>query len=431
MTAKSSALLLAAVLAAPPTLSPRPAARSDGARFEIPRDDFLIDEVVPVVVAGVTPHAAVTIRLRGGRDDVWNAAATFPADADGRIDLAHTPPSKGTYKDADAMGLFWSAERKTQSSSNEAPTDEDEAAAAERWTLTAEIDGTIVAQATIERRAFAPGVRVTPVHADGLVGALYEPSEPGRHPTMLVLGGSEGGIPRAAGHAGGLASRGYTALALAYFNAENLPRALSNIPLEYFGKALRWLAAQPSVDASRIGVIGASRGAELALLLGASYPDLRLVVAYMPSNVVNRGCCDTSTQVAWTIGGRPVAPPTPPRGRFGGFEPSHAEIPVENIRGPILLVSGKDDGVWDSAPMAGRIVARLERSHFKYDLESLIYDHAGHSLTRPYASTMYLDGRRHPISGRIVHMGGTPAGTAKAREDAWNKMLAFLDRQLR
>jgi hypothetical protein len=34
---------------------------------------------------------------------------------------------------------------------------------------------------------------------------------------MIVLGGSEGGIPRPVGHAGGLASRGYATLALAYF----------------------------------------------------------------------------------------------------------------------------------------------------------------------------------------------------------------------
>jgi dienelactone hydrolase len=39
--------------------------------------------------------------------------------------------------------------------------------------------------------------------------------------------------------------------------------------------------------------------------------------------------------------------------------------------------------------------------------------------------------RRNPLTGRPVQMGGTPAGTAKAREDAWTRMLAFVDRNLR
>jgi dienelactone hydrolase len=311
------------------------------------------------------------------------------------------------------------------------PSDEDDdVSTAERWTLTAEVGNAIVARANIRRRAVAADVRIVPVRADGLVGVFYEPPGGGRHPAVLVLGGSGGGIPPAAGPAGGLASRGYAVLALAYFGVDGLPRALSNIPLEYFGTALRWLAAQPSVDVGRIGVLGASRGAELALLLGASYSNIRAVVAYMPSNVVWRGCCDQSTPVAWTVGGRPVAAMPPPGRRFG-LDSERAEIQVERIRGAVLLISGKDDGVWESAPMAEKVVARLKRGNFPYPSQSLTYDHAGHSITRPYTSTMNLNGRRHPLSGRVMHLGGTPAGTAQAREDSWRQMLTFVDRHLR
>jgi hypothetical protein len=30
-----------------------------------------------------------------------------------------------------------------------------------------------------------------------------------------------------------------------------------------------------------------------------------------------------------------------------------------------------------------------------------------------------------------MHLGGTPAGTAQAREDSWRQMLTFVDRHLR
>jgi dienelactone hydrolase len=398
-------------------------------RFELPKDDVLVDDTIPIVLSGLKPHSMATLHLRGGQDAQWSSSATFAADAVGRIDLTTMAPAKGSYKEVDPMGLFWSAERRA-SSSDVAGSEDDAESLPDQWTLVAEVDGSLVARVNVRRRAVAPGVHLAPLRESGMVGMFYEPSGGGRHPAFLVLSGSGGGVPPAAGPSGGLASRGYAVLALAYFGVPGLPRSLSNIPLEYFGTALRWLAAQPSVDASRIGVLGGSRGAELALLLAAMYPNLRTVVAYMPSNVVWRGCCDMTTQVAWTVGGRPVAAMLPP-GRRMPFDAPRVEIPVERIRGAVLLVSGKDDGVWDSAPMAEKIVARLRRYDFAYPYQSLTYDHAGHGITRPYTSTMELNARRHPLTGRAVHMGGTPAGTARARDDSWRQMLAFVDRHLR
>jgi dienelactone hydrolase len=113
------------------------------------------------------------------------------------------------------------------------------------------------------------------------------------------------------------------------------------------------------------------------------------------------------------------------------LEAKRAEIEVEKIHGAVLLISGSDDGVWESAAMAGKIVARLKRAGFSYPFESLTYDHAGHSIARPYLPTTNLNGRRHPVSGRIMQMGGTPAGTAKAREESWQQMLLFVDSHLR
>jgi bile acid acyltransferase/acyl-CoA thioester hydrolase-like protein len=56
---------------------------------------------------------------------------------------------------------------------------------------------------------------------------------------------------------------------------------------------------------------------------------------------------------------------------------------------------------------------------------------ASHAVTRPYATTMNLNGRRHPLTGRLVHVGGTPTGTARASEDSWRQLLVFVDRHLR
>jgi dienelactone hydrolase len=382
--------------------------------FVLPRDAYLIDERIPLVLEGLPPGAQVTIDLKGGPPNNQQASsATFVADAAGRVDVAASAPVRGSYSKADAMGLFWSA--KPQHAGGAAPPAETDAAAGPRWTLSASVDGRLLAETTVTRRAVDPSVRVTRVRERGLVGTLYEPAEPGRHPAMLVLTGSGGGIPPPAGPAGGLASRGYTVLALAYFNAEGLPPTLSNIPLEYFGTALQWLIARPSVDPERVGVIGASRGAELALALGVLYPTLHAVAAFEPSNVVWRGCCDRFSLVAWTFKGNPV--PT-------------GEIAVEHIQGGVFLVSGKSDGVWESASMGDAIVARLKHHQFAFPVQHLSYDHAGHAIGRPFTTTMTIDSLRHPLTGRIMPMGGTPEGTAHAREDSWRALLEFLDANL-
>jgi dienelactone hydrolase len=266
------------------------------------------------------------------------------------------------------------------------------------------------------------------VRENGLVGAFYQPPGQGRHPAVIVLSGSGGGVPPATSQAGGLASRGYAVLALAYFAAEGLPPSLSHIPLEYFGNALGWLAAQPSVDSSRIGVLGTSRGGELALLLGSAYPQIRTVVAYVPSNVVWGGCCNSINEPSWTVEGRPLAWVNPRARDFAAME--RAAIRVEKIKGAVLLISGRQDQVWKSASMSEQAMSRLQRNHFAYAYKHVAYDGAGHAIGRPYTSTMDLEAR-HPLSGRIMHFGGTPEGTAHAREDSWRQTLAFLDEHLR
>ena len=362
-------------------------------QFELPRQSFLIDDVVPITVSGLAPGDTVTIRARGG---VWSSSAGFTANANGVVDVA------------DPMRLFWAAEHDRSAAHAPPP---------ETWELTAEAKGAVVAKTIVQRRAVAEDVVIAPVREQGLVGVFYRPAGEGRHPAILVLSGSGGGIPPATGFAGGLASRGYAVLALAYFGAERLPRSLERIPLEYFGTALNWMAQQPSVDPARVGVLGSSRGAELALLLGSLLPQIRTVVAYMPSNVVWGGCCDRMGVPAWTIRGRPAA--------IG------AAIPVEQIHGGVLLISGRQDGVWHSTSMAESIMARLDRYHFAYAHAHFAYDDTGHAIARPYTPTTDINELRHPLTGRLMYMGGTPAGTAHAREDAWRQTLTFLSEQLR
>lgn len=113
------------------------------------------------------------------------------------------------------------------------------------------------------------------------------------------------------------------------------------------------------------------------------------------------------------------------------LEMERASIRVERIRGAVLLISGRGDRVWHSTEMADRMIARLRRNQFAFPYQHLAYNDAGHGIGRPYSSTMDIGHVIRPLTGRVMSLGGTPAGTAKAREDSWRQVLKFLDDNLR
>ncbi len=159
----------------------------------------------------------------------------------------------------------------------------------------------------------------------------------------MLLSGSGGGLSEA--QAALHASRGYAALALAYFRAGHLPETLVRIPLEYFERAIAWLAARPDVDAGRLAVGGTSRGGELCLLLASRYPQFKAVVARVPSAVVYGGIggADGHLQPAWTYHGEGIP--------FVHSRPGHLpEYETAGEKGfaltPIFLRSLEDKGNW-------------------------------------------------------------------------------------
>jgi hypothetical protein len=286
------------------------------------------------------------------------------------------------------------------------------------------------------------------VRENGLVANFHRPSTSGSHPGIIVIGGAGGGLgsPNAVGSL--LAERSYAALALAYFGLEHLPARLQEIPLEYFKSAIEWMRAQPSVDPNKIGLVGTSKGGEAALLVGATYGEIRAVVAYSPSHVVFQGIDEawsnaSASKSSWTLDGKPV-PFVPFRmdndciERYGFYlglylgslqdqqAAERAAIPVERINGPILLASGTDDAIWPSSMMCERVVERLRESEFAFSFQHFSYDGAGHLLAGPSRLAP-----ARPIGAGDMAIGGTESANAAARDDAWAKVCTFFSTYLK
>lgn len=418
--------------------------------------DALIDVPRQIRVENVAPGQTVEISALTRRNGVlWQAHAAYTAGEDGVVDLTRDAPISGDYTGLSPMGLIWSqapVDSPSREHFNHPVTD---ALVTDVVARVGGVEGGVQAQATFTQRLALDGVTRHEVREEGLVGTLYLPagSKPGSHPAVMILNGSGGGInePRAALYA----SRGYAAFALAYFKAPGLSDYISNTPLEYFQTGLRWLRKKVQPKHDFVAISGQSRGGELVLLLGATFPkEVSAVVAYVPGAVVHSGqnACDPKIGregPTWLLGGKPIphvwennrtatwAPfdegPSPHRHEKAILtalqDPdavARARIRVEDIEGPVMLLSGTDDGSWPSSLYSKMVQDKLVDVKHPYPVEWLDYENGGHSILFPYVPTTQLV-YAHPVSGKISTSGGNPKDNARADQESWEGVKKFLD----
>jgi len=335
------------------------------------------------------------------------------------VDASKVAPVKGEYRTVSAMGLIWAMKPEAKDVHiYEAPHE----LAAQTVHFHLLQSGKEIASTQLEQAILREGVKQ--IHVDGeLRGVLFVPAGEGKHPGVLVLGGSEGGTLTR--RAAWLAGHGYAAFALCYFRCEGRPQELRDIALEYFGEALTWMRHRPEIGDEPLAVMGVSRGGELALQLGSMYPWIKAVVAYVPANVRYPSCCQMPLGPSWTWKGAALAWANPrDKGDAAGL--MRAEIQVEHTQGRVLMIGGEDDGVWPSAGMVEEVAARLRQSKFAYPVVVLKYPHAGHRAGMPEIIPAWHNSVVHPGAVRATDYGGTPEGNAESSLDAIPKVLEFL-----
>jgi len=297
-------------------------------------------------------------------------------------------------------------------------------------------------------------VRTLEVRTDGLVGAFVAP-DASRGPGLLALSGSDGGCHVYMARL--LAEQGFPCLALRYFGARGLPRQLVEVPIDYIEVAIQWLRDRPEVTGGRIGIVGASKGAELALLSAALMPDrVGAVVGYAPSSVAFAGISmsrEGRRRSSWTWRGSalpfvPYPESFRPSVRLRGLSlapvyqlalanseaVASAAIAIERSEAAILLISGDRDRMWPSSAMAGDLVSRLGGAGKGDLVEHLRYADAGHSFmpwrpnSGPESLGKAIDAVRMTGWSGIFDLGGQPKANKEALHHAWPQVVAFLRR---
>ncbi len=274
------------------------------------------------------------------------------------------------------------------------------------------------------------------VELDEPEGLIAGPSGVEPSVGILVLSGSSGRVERDRVRL--LAKCGVVALSFRWFGAVGQPPGICEVPLELFRPAIDRLATY----AESLAVLGVSKGAEAALLLGTRDPRLSVVIACAPSSVVwanlGAGVDGTSRPLrsSWTTDGaalafvpydEPFVIPTVaglPTYRalyersldtFAELVPG-ASIPVERIGGDVIVAAGGDDMVWPSVRFAHEIADR--RAEHGLATTVLTEAGAGHRIVFP--------GEAPILGGAAMARGGTPSSDAALGQKVWAAMRRVL-----
>lgn len=209
-------------------------------------------------------------------------------------------------------------------------------------------------------------------------------------PLIVGLGGSEGGNAWTSDYwkktRDQFIEKGYAFLAIGYFGAKGTPDILNKIAIEDIYNAIKTATKNRKINKKKIAIIGGSRGADLALLLGSYYKDINCVVSIVGSNAVFPGHTTHYSTSCWTYQNKelpfvPVNEEALPflmkRDLKGTFEAmlkdtiavGKATIKIENIKGPVFLLSATKDEICPSKLMAEMMMERLKSNNFKYHYE--------------------------------------------------------------
>lgn len=397
-------------------------------------ESLRLDEQFSLDISGLPPDPVeIRASLVGFNNTEWTASATYETD-DEALALDTAVPLDAEF-DAGTMNLVQWA--RSDEEGRYAPHWEN----GDELTVEVRTETETSASTTIDR-TFSD-IASDRVESDDFVGWVAEPAGDDPVPGVIVLHGSGGQPDRGVGHM--LASRGFVTLTLQYFDGtgshDDLPSELAEVPLEYVENGADWLLDHDRVDSSQIGVWGPSKGGELALLAGSRLETIGAVVSLNGSGYVWADPMEINRGSSWTYDGEPIpyVPYTTDSDIWDDqsspreLEPMYtasveeadeetltdATIAVERIDGPVLLVSGGDDRMWNSVELHTVAADRLDRNDSQFN--HLVYEDAGHAIRYPYLPATNRE------EDSVYVYGGSTAGYAEADADHWPQVVELFE----
>ncbi|TRY59733.1 hypothetical protein DNTS_026821 [Danionella cerebrum] len=360
----------------------------------------LVDEKFQIIIKNLWPKQEVTLHAlhRSEDKDFWEAFGHYISDEQGTVSVDRDESLGGTYEGTEQMGLLWSLR----------PVEEDERVHSDVYAghLSQGFSQISALETTVvERWYMAPGVERVDIRERGVRGTLFLPPGDGPYPGVMDLWGGGGGLVEY--RSALLASHGFASLALEYLAPEELrTKSLPDPPKPSKGSEGAHSNLQCCVCISGSHVVPVDKSIYEAFQEFRKNMDKVLVNE--DNHVIQRG----------------MILPIP-------ADPS-LKVDVGRIKCPFLLVNGGDDQNWASVESAEDIELMMKKAGNRHLLTVLTYPGAGHLIEPPYtphfrATNFLLRDMKEKI---VMLWGGHTKPHAVAQEDAWEKILAFLNQHL-
>ena len=409
----------------------------------------MVDQKLNIVASELPANGKVkfstSYHLPWAKDVLYESTAWFTADANGCMDLSRQKPDAGSYDYIGSMGLI------------ESVTSQDPKAL-EKITQNISLDENLCIDitaecgqeretVTLERMFKTPEMKCQRI-LDGFVGDFFYTDDP-RNKTLIWLGGSGSNLAINSLVAAPLASHGFNVLSVAYFGEDGLPAKLSRVPLEMFDSVFAWLAGNPLMAGKEIQILGMSKGAELALLLASRNQCITRMAVWAPHAYCFQGIA-YKDESSWTYQGKDL-PYIQLKNRWViaemlrcmvqnkpfGFTPifrkgvekaknrEAARIKVENSHADLMLFTSTECGMWNTYDGCIEINKTLQECHYPHSYDLVVYQDAGEPYLVPYVIPVGITCVQM-MPRLVLSTGGTLAGNAHARADAWEKTITFL-----
>lgn len=196
------------------------------------------------------------------------------SDGNGNIDLARDKPIRGTYHEADSMGLFMSLQL-----SEKVPFGHytrNNRADPFYYTLKLFSDSDqLLDHINLRKLWVHPLVTPIEINHGGLYGFIYKPPGPGPFPCIIDVPGISAFMIR--GHSAVFSLDGFVVYTFATFGYPGLPKKLQDVDMEIFSKHLKFIQSLPYCS-GKIGLFGCSFGGTIANYLATKHPELSAIV---------------------------------------------------------------------------------------------------------------------------------------------------------
>lgn len=389
---------------------------------------------IDIKISGLEPNSEYSIFLQAlYHPDYTNySEAIFISSEKGEIFIDKDKSIGGDFLGKDSLGLFYNISFKENPKDYLKVKQKFDISKNKLQNIIQVVkNDTLITSSKFEFIFLDKNVEAIEIRKDGIKADLFLANKSKN--LVVVLGGSEGNNIGSSFLAKNLASNGFNTCAISYFLGENQQKKMTKIPLEIIDTTLA-IVSEKMGGIDNLYLHGSSKGAELALVYASFHPEVKGVIGIAPSSVVwqsgNRSDFSTWTYnekeldyLDYEFSGKALfdelGKPIYQHYYLSALEntPDSVKIKIENIKGDILLFSGKKDNLWPSAFMADMIEERLTKFDYNFEFHNYQYENVGHIIYLPYAPV---------YESKNIALGGNKKANAYAQLDSWNKILAYL-----